>query len=80
MLRVNNRIFQSKLLAWLLACPIAPAFAQDTVLDTVVVTSTTIDDRFTGKRGEPATLHEISGQTVDEKRPENMIEIHCCPR
>jgi len=75
MLRFNNRTFRSKLLAWLLACPVALAFAQDTVLDSVIVTSTTIDDRFTGKRGEPTTVHEISGQSVDEKRPENMIEI-----
>jgi iron complex outermembrane receptor protein len=51
------------------------AFAQDAQLGEVRVTSTTIDDRFVGKRGEPATMHEISGQTVDEKRPENMIEI-----
>jgi iron complex outermembrane receptor protein len=51
------------------------AFGQDTLLQEVVVTSTTIDDRFTGKRGEPATMHEISGETVDNKRAENMIEI-----
>lgn len=41
----------------------------------VVVTSSTIDDRFASNRGEPATVHEISGKTVDEKRPENMIEL-----
>ena len=41
----------------------------------VVVTSTTIDDRFTSDRGEPATVHSISGKTVDEMRPENMIEV-----
>ncbi len=75
MFRCNTRDFHPKRLAWLLACPVALTFAQDTVLDTVVVTSTTIDDRFTGKRGEPTTVHEISGQSVDEKRPENMIEI-----
>ncbi|MEW6165556.1 MAG: TonB-dependent receptor [Pseudomonadota bacterium] len=49
--------------------------AQETLLDEVRVTSTTIDDRFLGKRGEPATMHDISGATVDQKRPENMIEI-----
>jgi len=53
----------------------AGAGAQETQLGEVKVISTTIDDRFVGKRGEPATMHEISGQTVDEKRPENMIEI-----
>ena len=76
MLRRDFRSFHPKRLAWLLACPVALAFAQNTVvLDEVVVTSTTIDDRFTGKRGEPTTVHEISGQFVDDKRPENMIEI-----
>jgi iron complex outermembrane receptor protein len=52
-----------------------PAYAEEGMLPEVTVTSTTIDDRFTGKRGEPASVHDISGQTVDEKRPENMIEI-----
>ena len=51
------------------------AQAQEAQLGEVKVTSTTIDDRFTGKRGEPATMHEISGETVDAKRAENMIEI-----
>lgn len=50
-------------------------YAEVGMLPEVTVTSTTIDDRFAGKRGEPATVHDISGKTVDEKRPENMIEI-----
>lgn len=50
-------------------------YAEVGVLPEVTVTSTTIDDRFAGKSGEPATVHDISGKTVDEKRPENMIEI-----
>lgn len=53
----------------------ALALAQDTQLGEVKVTSTTIDDRFAGKRGEPASSHDISGATVDEKRPENIIQI-----
>lgn len=71
----NRNIPRWRLIAALLAFPAALAFGQDTLLQEVVVTSTTIDDRFTGKRGEPATMHEISGRSVDEKRPENMIEI-----
>jgi iron complex outermembrane receptor protein len=51
------------------------AQAEATTLPEVTVTSTTIDDRFTGKRGEPASVHNISGETVDEKRPENIIEV-----
>jgi iron complex outermembrane receptor protein len=41
----------------------------------VVVTSTTIDDRFASKRGEPSSTSVISGKTVDEKRPENIIQV-----
>jgi iron complex outermembrane receptor protein len=45
------------------------------IMKEVVVTSSTIDDRFASDRGEPATVHEISGKMVDEKRPENIIEL-----
>ena len=41
----------------------------------VVVTSTTIDDRFESKRGEPSSTSVINGKTVDEKRPENIIQV-----
>ncbi|MFH1495591.1 MAG: TonB-dependent receptor [Pseudomonadota bacterium] len=44
-------------------------------MDEVLVTSTTIDDRFASKRDEPSSVHVISGQTVDAQRPENMIEL-----
>ncbi|WP_435626627.1 TonB-dependent receptor [Candidatus Ferrigenium straubiae] len=50
-------------------------YAEPGVLPEVSVTSTTIDDRFTSKRSEPASVHDISAQVVDEKRPENMIEL-----
>ncbi len=51
------------------------AVAQEAQLGEVRVTSTTIDDRFTSKRGEPASVHDISAKTVDEKRPENMMDL-----
>ena len=56
------------------AIPFAVA-AQETQLGEVNVTSTTIDDRFHSKRAEASTTHDISGKTVDEKRPENMIDV-----
>jgi iron complex outermembrane receptor protein len=56
------------------ALPFA-AIAQETQLNEVQVTSTTIDDRFHSKRAEASTTHDISGKTVDEKRPENMMQI-----
>jgi iron complex outermembrane receptor protein len=51
------------------------AFAQEAQLGEVKVTSTTIDDRFTAKRFDPSSIHDISGKTVDEKRPQNMVQI-----
>jgi len=54
--------------------PFATA-AQEVHFEEIKVISSTIDDRFTGKRGEPASVHDISGQVVDERRPENMIEL-----
>ncbi len=51
------------------------ALAQESQLGDVNVTSTTIDDRFAAKRTEPSSVSDISGKTVDEKRPENMIQI-----
>ena len=70
----------SRIVAVICAGSMGSAFA-DTVpaasqkMDEVVVTSTTIDDRFASKRDEPSSVHVISGQTVDEQRPENMIEL-----
>jgi iron complex outermembrane receptor protein len=51
----------------------APKSAQK--MKEVVVTSTTIDDRFDAKRDEPSSVSVISGKTVDEKRPENIIQV-----
>lgn len=62
-------------LVLILAAWPALATAQDTQLGEVKVISTTIDDRFTSRRAEPSSTHDISGKTVDEKRPENMIQI-----
>lgn len=51
------------------------AFAQETTLDTVTVTSTTIDDRFAGRRGEVSSTTTINGSQVDERRPQNIINV-----
>ncbi len=45
------------------------------VLPEVSVTSTTIDDRFDSKRGEPSNINVISGREVDEGHGKNMVEI-----
>lgn len=51
------------------------AGAGEAQLGEVKVSSTTIDDRFTSKRSEPSSIHDISGKTVDQRRPQNMVEI-----
>ena len=51
------------------------AYAEVGVLPEVSVTSTTIDDRFDSKRGEPSNINVISGREVDEGHGKNMVEI-----
>ncbi len=45
------------------------------MLGEVVVTSTTIDDRFNSKRGEPSNVSNISGRRVDEEHGKNIIDV-----
>jgi len=44
-------------------------------LNEVVVTSTTIDDRFESKRGEPSNISVISGKKVDDAHAENIMQL-----
>lgn len=50
-------------------------YAEPGVLPEVSVTSTTIDDRFDSKRGEPSNINVISGKKVDERHGRNITEI-----
>ncbi len=45
------------------------------MLGEVVVTSSTIDDRFDSKRGEPSNVNNISGKRVDEEHGKNIVDI-----
>jgi iron complex outermembrane receptor protein len=45
------------------------------VLPEVTVTSTTIDDRFDSKRGEPSNINNISGKKVDEEHGKNIVDV-----
>lgn len=63
-------------LAGVFACSFGlSGVAQEAQLSEVQVTSTTIDDRFQSRRTEASSIHDISGDKVDEKRPENMIQV-----
>jgi iron complex outermembrane receptor protein len=53
----------------------ASAFAEGDVVDRVVVTASTIDDRFASRRAEPSSTAHISARQVDERRPTNMINL-----
>lgn len=45
------------------------------LLGEVVVTSTTIDDRFDSKRGEPSNVSNISGKKVDDTHGKNIVDV-----
>jgi iron complex outermembrane receptor protein len=62
------------LLSAVLSCSIV--FAEEAKkLEEVVVTSTTIDDRFEAKRDEPSNISVISGEKVDKSHAENILQI-----
>lgn len=50
-------------------------YADGNMLQEVTVTSTTIDDRFDSKRGEPSNINNISGKKVDDEHGKNLVEI-----
>lgn len=45
------------------------------LLGEVTVTSTTIDDRFDSKRGEPSNVSNISGKKVDDEHGKNIVDV-----
>ncbi|MBU0688518.1 MAG: TonB-dependent receptor [Gammaproteobacteria bacterium] len=51
------------------------SWAEIGALPEVTVSSTTIDDRFDSKRGEPSNVNHISGNTVDEQHSKNIVEV-----
>lgn len=50
-------------------------YAEPGMLPEVNVTSTTIDDRFDSKRGEPSNINVISGKEVDNGHGKNIVEV-----
>src|SRR5512134_2581956 len=50
-------------------------YADGNMLQEVTVTSTTIDDRFDSKRGEPSNINNISGKKVDDEHGKNIVDI-----
>jgi iron complex outermembrane recepter protein len=59
------------------ALGVAPlsAAAEPTVLETIHVESTTIDDRFEARRDEPSSTAVISGERVDESHVEHIQQV-----
>ncbi|MDD5300265.1 MAG: TonB-dependent receptor [Gallionella sp.] len=51
------------------------AYAEMGMLPEVSVTSTTIDDRFDSKRGEPSNTNIISGKKVDDEHGKNLLDV-----
>ncbi|HEU0283060.1 MAG TPA: Plug domain-containing protein, partial [Gallionella sp.] len=50
-------------------------YAEVGILPEVSVTSTTIDDRFDSKRGEPSNTNVISGKKVDDEHGKNLLDV-----
>lgn len=69
----------AKLLIVMLLSAVAakPGAAQESVIEfeDVVVTSTTIDDRFDNKRTEPSNIAVISGEEVDKAHTESIKQV-----
>ncbi len=75
---MSSKLKYSVFLASLFASALAAshvAYAEVATLPEVSVTSTTIDDRFDSKRGEPSNINNISGKKVDDRHGKNIVEI-----
>ena len=55
--------------------PAVSGGATKKMLGEVVVTSTTIDDRFESKRGEPSNVNNISGKKVDDRHGQSVVDV-----
>ncbi|HXU93736.1 MAG TPA: TonB-dependent receptor [Gallionella sp.] len=51
------------------------AGGKDESLDEVVVSSTTIDDRFTSRSDKASNTAVISGEKIDKEHPQNLLQV-----
>ena len=56
-------------------CMPQAVWAEIGALPEVTVSSTTIDDRFDSKRGEPSNVNNISGKKVDDRHGQNIVDV-----
>ena len=70
-------VLKSTLLAVMAAFCTSAAMAEvsDNVLDEVTVSSTTIDDRFSAKRGEASSVSTLRGETVEAEHGKNILDV-----
>ncbi len=71
---VKNRLAHTGLIASILVFGVNPAFSSED-LGIIQVDSTTIDDKFEAKRGEPSNIGVVSGKTVDQSHTENIQQL-----
>ncbi|MEW5903240.1 MAG: TonB-dependent receptor [Pseudomonadota bacterium] len=71
------RISSKKIVACVAFALCAPqaVWAEIGALPEVTVSSTTIDDRFDSKRGEPSNVNNISGKKVDDRHGQNIVDV-----
>ncbi|MBI5917993.1 MAG: TonB-dependent receptor [Nitrosomonadales bacterium] len=68
-------VLNTTLLALLAAFAHPAMSAPNDVLEEVTVSSTTIDDRFSAKRGEASSVSTIRGETVEAEHGKNILDV-----
>lgn len=72
-LGIRGKLAHTCLLAGIFIIGVNSTYAED--LGIIQVESTTIDDKFEQKRGEPSNIGVVSGKTVDKSHTENIQQL-----
>lgn len=71
----GKRIFAFSMIALAICEAAYAAGGKDEMLDEVVVSSTTIDDRFTSRNDKASNTTVISGEKIDKEHPQNLLQV-----
>lgn len=71
----GKRIFVFSMIALAVSEAACAAGGKDEALDEVVVSSTTIDDRFSSRNEKASNTTVISGEKIDKEHPQNLLQV-----
>src|SRR5512140_2267093 len=71
----GSRLFALSVLTLAVCQAVYAAGGKDETLDEVVVSSTTIDDRFTSRNDKASNTAVISGERIDKEHPQNLLQV-----